>query len=241
MDVCSKIFSSVMNERLFALLGKQGIKFQFSGTPGVGCRDELFTLKTLLNMRQNHDLGPLNICWVRRPCQSVRCIQSQTPHMLLKLYGTPPKLCDAIDRMYKDLVVVLKIGKNVDEIVQEVRMRQGDNMAPVLFHFLMSAFAESLGIVWKQSGINVATVRSVSASDFEPGVGVMKSHKPKQSLSLSLTHCLCNPAAVPVRGRRSPHLHDSRCNDAWHEPHLRVLCSIWLGNALRPRQSCLQN
>ena len=89
--------------------------------------------------------------------------------------------------MYKDLVVVLKIGKNVEEILQEVGVRQGDNMAPVLFLFLMSAFAESLEIVWQQSGIDVATVRSVSERDFEAGTGVIKSHRPKQYLSRSLT------------------------------------------------------
>ncbi|KAL7540979.1 hypothetical protein ACHAWF_008669 [Thalassiosira exigua] len=56
MDVCSKIFSIVMNDRAFTLLQKHGTKFQFGGTPHVGCRDGLFTLKTLLNMRKNHNL-----------------------------------------------------------------------------------------------------------------------------------------------------------------------------------------
>ncbi|KAL7527109.1 hypothetical protein ACHAWF_002044 [Thalassiosira exigua] len=58
MDVCSKIFSVVMNDRAFTLLQKHGTKFQFGGTPHVGCRDGLFTLKTLLNMRKNHNLEP---------------------------------------------------------------------------------------------------------------------------------------------------------------------------------------
>ena len=46
--------------------------------------------------------------------------------------------------MYRDLVVVLKIEKEVVELPQTVGIRQGDNMAPVLFLFLMSAFAETL-------------------------------------------------------------------------------------------------
>jgi hypothetical protein len=57
MDVCSKIFSSVMNKRAFKLLSKHGMKFQFRGTPQLGCQDGLFVLKTMLNMRKNHNLA----------------------------------------------------------------------------------------------------------------------------------------------------------------------------------------
>ncbi len=57
MDMCSKVFSSVMTARAFSLLDKHGTWFQFGGTPEIGCRDGLFTLKALLNARQNHDLA----------------------------------------------------------------------------------------------------------------------------------------------------------------------------------------
>ncbi len=57
MDVCSKIFSSVMNNRIFRLLVLHGTQFHFSRTPEVGCRDGLFTLKALLNTQPNHNLG----------------------------------------------------------------------------------------------------------------------------------------------------------------------------------------
>ncbi len=57
MDMCSKVFSSVMTARAYTLLDKHGTRFQFGGTPGVGCRDGLFTLKALLNARHNHDLA----------------------------------------------------------------------------------------------------------------------------------------------------------------------------------------
>ncbi len=56
MDVCSKIFCLVMNGRALKLLGEHGARFQFGGTPELGCRDGLFVLKTLLNMRKNHNL-----------------------------------------------------------------------------------------------------------------------------------------------------------------------------------------
>jgi hypothetical protein len=52
MGVGSKIFSSVMNEQAFKLLDKSGTKFQFGGTPELGCRDGLFVLKTMLILQK---------------------------------------------------------------------------------------------------------------------------------------------------------------------------------------------
>ncbi len=66
MDMCSKVFSSIMTAHAFLLLDKHGTRFQFGGTPGLGCRDGLFNLKALLNMQQNHDLtsyvGFVDVC-----------------------------------------------------------------------------------------------------------------------------------------------------------------------------------
>jgi hypothetical protein len=63
---------------------------------------------------------------------------------LLERYGAPPRFVAAIEPTYCDLLVVLKIEKEVVGLPQMVGVRQGDNMAPVLFLFLMSAFAETL-------------------------------------------------------------------------------------------------
>ncbi len=42
------------------------------------------------------------------------------------------------------------IEKEIVEIPQSVGMQQGDNMAPVLFLFLMIVFAETLETVWRE-------------------------------------------------------------------------------------------
>jgi hypothetical protein len=57
MDMCSKVFSSIITARAFQLLDKHGTQFQFGSTPELGCRDSLFTLKALLNAQRNHDLA----------------------------------------------------------------------------------------------------------------------------------------------------------------------------------------
>jgi hypothetical protein len=89
--------------------------------------------------------------------------------------------------MYQDLVVVLKIEKEKQEFCQSAGVRQGDNMAPVLFLFLMSAFAETLESEWKNAGIEVCTVKSVIGSQLANGGGKLQRHLPKDYLSKPLT------------------------------------------------------
>ena len=70
---------------------------------------------------------------------------------VLERYGSPPKFFSTIHRTYQYLIVVLNIVNSIEEIVQEVGVRQGDNMAPVLFLFFMNAFSEILGDVWEEN------------------------------------------------------------------------------------------
>eukprot|EP00978_Attheya_sp_CCMP212_P026570 scaffold87617_cov61-Attheya_sp.AAC.6 len=50
--------------------------------------------------------------------------------------------------MYKNTKVIINIGKETREIIYRVRVKQGDNMAPVLFIFLVNAFTETLENKW---------------------------------------------------------------------------------------------
>jgi hypothetical protein len=60
-------------------------------------------------------------------------------------------------------------------------------MAPVLFLFLMSAFTETLKVAWKEAGINVCTVRSVTGGRLTAGNGKVRGHSPKEYLARALT------------------------------------------------------
>jgi hypothetical protein len=147
MDVCSKVFSLVMNVRAFQLLKLYATKFQFGGTPTLGCQDGLFSLKTLLNAHKNHDL-PLFVAFV----DLVMAYDTANHDLFIKIldkYGAPPKFVAAIKTMYTGLKVVLKIDNKTWEILQSVRVRQGIIMAPVLFLFLMSSAAKTLELEWK--------------------------------------------------------------------------------------------
>ena len=78
---------------------------------------------------------------------------------------------------------VLQIEKEVVELPQTVGVRQGDNMAPVLFLFQMSAFAEALEAEWKHERIGVCTVQSFVGSSLTSGKGKLRGHLPKEYLS----------------------------------------------------------
>ncbi len=167
MDMCSKVFSSIMTAHAFKLLDKHGTRFQFGGTPELGCRDGLFTLKALLNAQCNHDLASY-VGFV----DLIKAYDTANHDLLLRIlerYGAPPKFVTAIQTIYTDNVCVLKIKKEAVEIPQTVGVRQGDNMAPVLFLFLMTAFAETLEIIWQEQAIPILRVMTTSNNNMIKG------------------------------------------------------------------------
>jgi hypothetical protein len=145
-------------------------------------------------MRKNHNL-PSYVTFVNL----VKAYDMANQNLLLDLleqHRATPRFVSAIECIYQDLVVVLKIEKEVVDLTQSVGVRQGNNMAPVLFLFLMSAFAETLKTEWKNDGIGVCTVQSVIGETLLAGKGKLRGHLPKDYLSQGLTavkilQCLC--------------------------------------------------
>ena len=167
MDVCSKIFSKIMSNRLYKILAVQETKCQFGATPNIGCQDGSFTLKSLLHLRREHNL-PTFVAFV----DLVKAYDTANHKLMFEIlnkYGAPPKLISAIERMYSELKVVLKIGKEISKIDQTVGVRQGDPMSPVLFLFIMSAFAETLEQEWETASIPKASFHHTPLDNLQKG------------------------------------------------------------------------
>ena len=79
--------------------------------------------------------------------------------------------------MYKDLKIVLKIGKVEEKMSQTVGVRQGDCMAPVIFLFMIMAFTETLEKEWVKDRLQMATFRQHTHSPQD--VGRLTGHKKK--------------------------------------------------------------
>ena len=88
---------------------------------------------------------------------------------ILKKYGAPPKLVSAIERMYTDLKVVLKIGKEITKINQTVGVRQGDPMSPVLFLFIIASLPETLEQEWEKADIPKASFHHTPLHNLQKG------------------------------------------------------------------------
>ena len=160
LDIGSKIYISLLCKRLFSIIKKHGVKYQFGSSPGVGYQYGTFTIKTLLQTRHNHYLSTY-VTFVDL-VKSFDTVDHTLMLHILKKYGAPPKLHSSIARMYQDLKVVLKIGKTEETMSQTVSVRQGDCMAPVIFFFMVMAFDETLEKGWTRAGLNMIMLQQCS-------------------------------------------------------------------------------
>ena len=67
---------------------------------------------------------------------------------ILEKIGVPEHLLIIIKDLQKDFFVKLKVGEDDIEIPSTVGVKQGDNLAPVLFLFAIQACMETLPQVW---------------------------------------------------------------------------------------------
>jgi hypothetical protein len=152
-----------------------GIEHQFGGMPTKGCADGLFCIKSLLHMRHQHNL-PLYIMFVDL-VKAYDTVNHELLFQILERYGAPNKYVDAIRRLYSSLIAKISIGTEKAEISQTVGVRQGDNLSPVIFLFLMSACAKSMQHELDARGMERAKCRKVNLAEISSGQLI--AHKPK--------------------------------------------------------------
>ena len=153
------------------------MKYQFGSSPGIGCQDGTFTIKTLLHTKHNHDLTTC-VAFVDL-VKAFDTVDHTLMLQIFKKYGAPPKLRSSIARMYQDLKVVLKIGKTKETMSQTIGVRQGDCMAPVSFLSVVMDFAETLEKECTKSGLSMITLQQRSHSPQD--TGKLIGHKVKHS------------------------------------------------------------
>ena len=86
-------------------------------------------------------------------------------------------MCSAIKRMYSNNKVRLIIGKIDTSIPFKVGLKQGDSVAPVLFLFIMMAFAETVEAEWDKH--NTQKIEFKRHSNSPQSSGKITSHPAK--------------------------------------------------------------
>ena len=96
LDVVSKIMSLVITFRLQHILKIEGTPVQFGASPDTGCPDGSFSLKTLLQIRKEHDM----ISWVVF-VDLIKAFDTINHEMMFKLlskFGVPDRLLRVIKK-----------------------------------------------------------------------------------------------------------------------------------------------
>jgi hypothetical protein len=136
-ELPAKVMSSFISMRLLLHLGEVELEIQYGSTPKKGCADALFCIKLALQLRkqQGLDTWALFIDLVK----AYDTADHDTLWKLLLHYGVPDTVVNVLRRLYTNFKIKFDIEGEKCEIDYGVGVQQGDNVAPVLFIFLLNA------------------------------------------------------------------------------------------------------
>ena len=86
----------------------------------------------------------------------VKAFDTVNLDMIMKIlaqFGLSKHLTNIICHLYKPVRMKFKSGKQIHKFLNMVGAKQGDNLAPVLFLFVMQVALESLERVWVEHNI----------------------------------------------------------------------------------------
>jgi len=109
----------------------------------VGCQEALHVLRSALTLRRQHGMGTYTI--FIDLAKAFDTIDHPTMFQALEKYGVPQDCMNVVKKMYQNCVVRLQIQKKeVRDILYGNGVQQGDNMAPILFIYIMMAATNTL-------------------------------------------------------------------------------------------------
>jgi hypothetical protein len=148
----TRLMSSILNSRLLTIIKKHGTKTQYGSQSGRGSTDGTFVLRSAVQTRQQHNL-PTWVLFADLD-KAFDMVSHGLMLALIKRYGAPKDLVRIINMMYTNVSVRLQVGKEKQLIPYTVGVQQGDNMAPVLFLFVMQAFSDTLKDRFSDANVN---------------------------------------------------------------------------------------
>ena len=139
MSCMSKLFSSVLNNRLQTFFDKNKIinETQIGFQPKARTSDHMFVLRTLIEKYQSLD-SKLYVCFVDFQKAFDSVVHNILFYKLCKV-NISGLFYNVLKNMYSENCIQIKVGNNLSEQVsQNVGVRQGDNLSPNLFKLFLN-------------------------------------------------------------------------------------------------------
>jgi Reverse transcriptase (RNA-dependent DNA polymerase) len=70
---------------------------------------------------------------------------------ILDRYGVPEKMVKVLKKLHNNVQYIMQIGKKTTKVVSTCGVKQGDNLGPILFIYLIQAVSTTLDKKWKFS------------------------------------------------------------------------------------------
>ena len=152
LDVTSKVISIVITCRFQSALTIDGIPFQFGLSPNTGFPDGSQSIKSILQLNEEHDLDTLVVF-----VDIIKAFDTIYHKLIFKLFskfGIPKYLIKVIEKLYHKFQIEIKVGKCKEKIDYKTGVKQGDNLAPILFIIVMQFIYELVGKKFKECKIS---------------------------------------------------------------------------------------
>jgi len=140
LEVIQKIMSSMFTQRLAELLTHLGLPEQFGFQKGMGTTDGSFVLRQSINLRQEAGLDSY-VLFVDL-VKAFDTVPRYGMLLVLAKYGVPKKILSWIERINEEVTVKVEIDGARDTFTSCTGVKQGNNISPALFLFMMQAFVE---------------------------------------------------------------------------------------------------
>ena len=114
-----------------------------------GCADATFTMKLALQTVHEHNQEAYLVF-----VDLVKAYDTVNRELLFKIlesYGIPPNLITILKKLYTDVMIHLKVGSKTETFGSTCGVKQGDNLAPILFIIFMNAVSTMLDELWKNA------------------------------------------------------------------------------------------
>jgi Reverse transcriptase (RNA-dependent DNA polymerase) len=112
-----------------------------------GCMDATFSLKLALQTLHEHNKEAY-ILFVNLVI-AYNFVNQELLWKVLDRFGVPNKMITVLKKLHKNVQYVMKVGKKKAKVTSTCGVKQGHNLGPILFIFLIQAVSTTLDKIWE--------------------------------------------------------------------------------------------